>query len=301
MDLKINLKENNMNVEKQFCDLSQFKQRDVELFRSSDQNETAIYFTDVEYNDRKKAKAYFEILRFSLDGGDHQLYVRFPNTDYFVEMIGGGLGSGRGDMKQAAGKNVWEDKDKAPFTIYSHNKNLIFLIGRTDWTTEFNFMEKVASYDKGNKFNRPYPNETFVNFKEIEKALSMKYLKIPESIRKIEYCYKTKDATPKYFVVDYPAYNFKYDNHRFFVIENEIVKEFVIKNFVRYRDGGTTIITITDENGFEHKFFSPTSLPEKILCEKWDDIELIETTEKEKVELAKLLNLNLETDLKDED
>lgn len=290
-----------METKKQFGELSQFTKRDVELFRSSDQNETAIYFTDVEHNDRETAKAYFEILRFGLNGGDHQLYVRFPNTDYFIEMIGGGFGSGRGDMKQADGKNVWEDKHKAPFRIYSHNKNLIFIIGRTDLTPEFNFMKKVASYDKGNPFNHPYPDEIFVNFKEIEKALSMKYLKIPESIRKIEYCYKTKDETPKYFLVDYPAYNFKYDNNRFFVIENETVKEFEIKNFVRYRDGGTTIITVNDENGNEHKFFSPTSLPKKILCEKWDETELIEASEAEKEKLSKLLKLDLETNIKDEE
>lgn len=290
-----------MKIEKQFCDLSQFKQRDVELFRSSDQNETAIYFTEVEYEQRKKAKAFFEILRFGLDGGDHQLYIRFPNTDYFIEMIGGGFGSGRGDMKTATGKNIWEDKHKAPITIYSHNNDLILLIGRMDWTPEFNFMTRVARYDKGNPFNSPYPNETFINFKEIEKALSMKYLKIPESIRKIEYCYKTKEGTPKFFVVDYPACNFKYDNHRFFVIENEVVKEFTIKNFVRYRDGGTTIITVIDENGIEHKFFSPTSLPEKTLCEKWDEIELVEATKEEKSKLTELLNLDIEIDLKDDE
>lgn len=290
-----------MTTEKQFGDLSQFTKRDVELFRSSDLHETAIYFTELEDKQRKTTKAFFEILRFGLDGGDHQIYVRFPNTDHFVEMIGGGFGSGRGDMKVADGKNVWEDKSKAPFRIYSHNKDLLFIIGRTDWMCEFNFMTKVASYNKGNPFNHHYPNETFLNFKEIEKALSMKYLKIPESIRKIEYCYKTKDTTPKYFVVDYPTYNFKYDNHRFFVIENENVKEFTIKNFVRYKDGGTTIITVTDEKEIEHKFFSPTSLPEKTLCEKWDETELIETSETEKKKLTELLNLNVEPNIVDEE
>ena len=285
---------------KQFGDLSEFAKRDVEFFRSSDQNETAIYFTEVEYGNRKTAKAFFEVLRFGLGGGDHQLYVRFPNTDYFVEMIDGGFGSGRGDMLEASGKNVWKDDDNSRITIYSHNNDLILLMGESDFVPEFNFMKRVASYDKGNPFNQPYPNETFVNFKEIEEALSMKYLKIPENVRKIEYCYKTKDANPKYFVVDYPAYNFKYDNHRFFVIENENVKEFVIKSFVRYRDGGTTIITVTDENGTEHKFFSPTSLPEKTLCEKWDETELIEVSETEKQKLTKFLNLDLELNINDE-
>lgn len=36
-------------MEKQFGDLSQFKGRDVELFRSSDLKNTAIYFTRVKH------------------------------------------------------------------------------------------------------------------------------------------------------------------------------------------------------------------------------------------------------------
>jgi hypothetical protein len=51
-------------TEKQFGDLSQFAKRDVELFRSSDQNETAIYFTEVDDKQRKTAKSFFELLRF---------------------------------------------------------------------------------------------------------------------------------------------------------------------------------------------------------------------------------------------
>lgn len=288
-------------MEKQFGDLSQFKGRDVELFRSSDLKNTAIYFTDVEDENRETAQEYFELLRFGLEGGDHQVYIRFPKTDYFVEMIGGGFGSGRRDMKQADGKNVWYDVHKSQFTVYSHGDNLILLIGRMDWTPEFNFMKKAASYDKGNPFNHPYPNETFVNFEQIEKALSMTFLKIPEDVRKIQYCFKTKDENPKYFLVDSPAYNSQYKNHRFFVIENEVVKEFEVKNFTRYRDGGTTIITVIDENGIEHKFFSPTSLPTKTLCEKWDEEELIEVTEEEKQKLATLLELELEPVLSEED
>jgi hypothetical protein len=55
------------------------------------------------------------------------------------------------------------------------------------------------------------------------------------------------------------------------------------------------------ENGIEHKFFSPTSLPEKTLCEKWDETELIATTETEKQKLAELLKLNLEPTITDEE
>lgn len=279
-----------MKKQETFGNLSEFEKRDVELFRSSDLNKTAIYFTEVKYKDREKVSAFFELLRFGLEGGEHQLYIRFPNTDHFIEMIGGGFGSGRGDMLVATGKNVWkDDDDNSRITIYSQNNDLILLMGESDCVPEFNFMKRVASYDKGNPFNRPYPNETFVNYSDIEKALSMKYLKLPENIRNIEYCYKTKDVNPKYFIVDYPAYNFQYNNHRFFIIENYIVIEYKITNFVRYKDGGTTIITVIDEIGNEHKFFSPTSLPEKTLCEKFDEYELVEVLGKEKKEIVKLL------------
>lgn len=286
-------------MEKIFENLSVFKKRDAELFRSSDLNNTAIYFTDVKDKDRKKASAFFELLRFGLEGGDHQLYIRFPNTDHFIEMIGGGMGSGRGSMIESEGKNVWEDAYCMPFKIYSHDSNLVLIM--KGGISEFNFMTKVAHYDKGNPFNHPYPNETFVNFSEIEKALSMKYLKIPESVRKIEYCYKTKDAIPKYYLIDYPAYNFKYENHRFFVIENDLVKQFEIKNFLRFRDGGTTIVNSIDENGIEHKFFSPQTMfpTEKELSTTFDDVELAEATYLEKASLASLLGLELEPTIKD--
>ncbi len=294
-------------MEKQFGELSKFltEKRDVELFRSSDLHNTAIYFTETE--NKRNEKAFFELLRFSLEGGDHQVYIRFPNTDYFVEMLDGGMGSGRGNMMQSEGKDVWKDKDSAPFSVYSHDKNLVLLFGRIDWTPEFNFMTKVAEYDKGNPFNRPYPQETFVNYEEIEKALSLKFLKIPENIRKIGYAFKTLGTVLKYIVVDYPAYNFKYENQRFRVIENgeNQVKEYKIKSFQRYRDGGTTIIIAIDENGNEHKLFSPQQMFDdgKNLVPKYDDTELIEIKqgEFEWDRLVELLKIELEPVEKDDD
>jgi len=286
-----------MKIDKEFGNLSEFAGREVELFRSSDKNETAKYFTTIQSEDRNSAEAYFELLRFGMEGGSHQIYIRFPGTEHFIEMVGGGFGSGRGDMKCAYGQNIWEREHHQPFTIYSHNDNLIFLIGRMDWTPEFNFMRRVARYDKGNPYNHPYPNETFISYQEIEQALTRKYLKIPESVRKVEYCYKTKDEVPKYFLIDYPAYNFNYDNHGFYVIEHllstKIVKEYKIKAFARYRDGGTTFITVVDEAGAEHTFFSPTSLGGKKDVEKWDDIELVEVSKAERNKLIKLLGLNV--------
>ena len=286
-------------MEKQFGELSHFlkNKRDVELFRSSDEHNTAIYFTDVDDDNRENAKAYFELLRFGLEGGDHQVYVRFPNEDYFIEMLDGGMGSSHGNMMTAHGKNVWGEFEKN-FTIHSHDENLILVLD----DIKFSFMKKVASYDKGNPFCHPYPNETFVNYEEIKKALSMNFLKLPDNIRHVGYVFRTEDVS-KYFIVDYPAYNFKYDNQRFRVVENSVVKEYPIKNFVRYRDGGTTIITIIDENGIEHKLFSPQRMFDngKNLKPKFDEIELIEI-DKNKDEWKDIINfLKIELEPKEEE
>ncbi len=277
-------------MEKEFGDLSQFIGRDVELFRSSDLNNTAIYFTEVSDSDRKTASAYFELLRFELFGGSRQIYIRFPHTDYFVEMVDGGVGNAHGDMKESSGRNAWEGEYSSPFTIYSHGDNLLLSLGGH---VKINFMVKVAEYGKGNPYNRPYPDETKLNYPEIETALSMKYLKIPESIRKIQYCFKTKDSDPKYLLVDCPAYNSQHEKHRFFLVENDIIKQYPLKHFIRYRDGGTTIIAVFDDDGKVHNFFSPTPFPEKKLVETWDEQELESVSEQEKMKLIELLKLDL--------
>lgn len=283
-----------MENKNQFGNLSEFKGRDVELYMSVDLHNTAIYFTDVEHDKRDKAEAFFQLLRFGLEGGDHQIYIRFPNTDYFVEMHNGGFGSGRGSMTVASGKNVHGTEYKKSFTIHSHDRFLMLSIGDKDLLPEFNFMTKVASYDKGNPFCHPYPNETSLNISELEKVLELKYLKIPENIRKIQYCFKTTDENPEYFLVDFPLYNLRYSNHRFFAIQNNVSIEYKIKDFQRFRDGGTTIMTVIDDKGIEHKFFTPQRMNKNSLCEKWDETELVPVSDEEQEMLVKLLGLELE-------
>lgn len=110
---------------------------------------------------------------------------------------------------------------------------------------------------------------------------------------------------PVYFVVDYPAYNFQYTNHRFRVIIGDNVEELPIKDFVRYRDGGTTIITVV-RKGKEYKFFSPVSFGGPKNNSVWDATEIDvnmgtafgltltdKITKKEKEKIIKLLNIDL--------
>ena len=275
-------------MNKIFKPLSAFKNRDVELFRSIDPNNTAIYFTDVPSEKRSSAKAYFELLRFGYESGENSLvYIKYPNTNYFIECHDFASGSSRGNMVSNSGQNIWESY-KSELKIHSHDDNLVLLIGK--YVTEFNFMKRVASYNKGNRFSKPYPNESFNNYSEIEKALECKYLELPMNIRTISYSYKLK-GTEKYILVDYPAYKFHYTNQRFFLIEeNNIPKQLDIINFERYRDGGTTYITVIDSEGNSHLMYSPTSFNKGKIA-TYDELELIETTEEEKQMLLVLLNI----------
>ncbi len=277
-------------MEKQFGELSEFKNRDVELYRSIDQNNVAIYFTKVNDNERKTAKAFFEVLIFGVESGhsSNLVYIRFPNKDYFVQMHGGYSG-GRGEMRQCDFKDVLSDSYNKNCEFYRFEQNAMLKMNSFD----FHFLTKIGSYDKGNPYNKPYSNETKINYDEIQKALSLKYQKIPDSIRKIAYCFKTKELIPQYILIDYPAYNISYENHRFYIIKNKVARELKIMEFLRQRDGGTTIITVIDEFGELHKFFSPTKFPEKALVEKYDNMELSEVTDDERNSLIELLKLEI--------
>lgn len=269
-------------AEKQFESLSKFKGRDIELFRSSNLKATAEYFTDLAYKQIGNAEAYFELIRFEISDGDHQIYVRYPNTDYFVEMYDGGWGSGIGNMLISNGENIWEDDYKKPFQIYSLDNDLLLTLGRS--IVSFNFMKRISFHSKWNKFDILY---TTKNYEEIERVLSMNYLKIPDSIRSLEYCYKIEDKVPTYFITDFPKYNFKYDNHRFFIIKDKNIEQLKIKLFERYRDGGTTIIKVIDSKEKEHIFYTPSLFNLTKLNTTWDDNNIIECSTKEKAKLFK--------------
>jgi hypothetical protein len=276
---------------KEFAKLSDFKFRDVELYRSRDLKDTAIYHTNLKDEERGVVEAFYEVLVFDYDYGLNEIYVRYPNTDYFVETKSKGGGS-CGKAKTCEAKNPWVEDFQSTLKIISHDPDMLLSMG--EYFHRFNFLTKIASYDKGNPFCSPYPNETFENYNEIEKALSLDYLKLPSDVRSISYCFKTKDETPKYFFIDYPKYSFSYDNHRFLTIENDEVTEYKITKFNRYRDGGTSEISITDDNGVEHEFFSPTSLGGKTKKDTFDGEEIFEVTPEEKEHLINLLGIIVE-------
>lgn len=279
-------------MKKLFGSFNEFPSRDVELYRSSDYHNTAIYFTDVEYENRKAASAFFELLKFDFLGGPHQIYIRFPNQDFFTEIFKGGFGSGRGDMTIAHGKNIWSDKYSKKITIHQHPPNLLLSFGQH--VPEFNFMKRVA-----------YSNSTdkhLSNYEELKNILTLPYLKLPDNVRKVEYFYQFKRNENKYIIVDYPAFNFQYNNHRLFLIDNLNIQEYTIKSFTRYRDGGTTFIKAQNNVGEMFQLFCPTKLGDNIKKPTWNTTEELQevVSQKTRSELLSLLKI-IEEEIEEEE
>jgi hypothetical protein len=277
-----------MEKEQIFGKLSEFEGRSVTLFRSSDQHNTSVYFTNDE--NKRTSKSFFEILHFQYDFRYNELFIRFPNTDHFIELRGGSSSS-RGNMNNGIAENVWEDH-KRLISIFEHDGDMFIRFGEYG---DFNFLKIVGRYcntDDIFKYNES-SYDSNLNLNEIENALKKDYLKLPMNVREISYMSKTTDFIPTYYIVDYPKYNFSY-NQRLRKIENNVIKEYNIDSFQRYKDGGTTRIKFSDENNIEHVLFYPTRLGKKEDVDLIDDKQLVAVTDDEKVKICELLEILLE-------
>ena len=302
-------------------ELKEFEGLSVSLYRSSDKKNTELHFTD-RRGEELTGNSFFELLyfKYNYEKLKHLVYLKYPDDDFFVELYRGGSSS-QGSMECVSVKNIWDahykrDSDyKSDIKIKIVDSNLFLSIGKGTYESAFNFMTLVGRFSE--KENRYYKDDSVLpltfNVFEINQALSKKYLKIPDSIRKIQYLMKlqlpsytlkSEDSNDlelnkkqvTYFVVDYPAYNFSYTNHTFRIVRGKSVEECKVKEFERYLDGGTTIITVIDSKGKEHKFFSPTHLcdPKDRPNSTWDEQILVENVSKEEREkIVSLLDIDL--------
>ena len=222
---------------------------DVKLYRSSNKKDTAVYFTENE----QVGSAYFELL--ILEDPLQHLFLRYPNTNHFIRLSWSHSSSSRGKMKHCKSAiNIWADEYKASISFYEHEPDLLLLIGEV--LPEFNFMELVDAHI----------------------SLKLPFIRLPNSVRRIEYIRKDA-ATNTFYIVDLPAFNFNYSNFRVrsFNDKNGEV-EFALKNVSRMRDGGTTAIEVIDAVGNPHTLFCPQrSLPTATHKDcTWDETKLEE-------------------------
>jgi len=254
----------------------------VEIFRSIDKKITGQYF-----GDNREEDAEFELVIFGYKYGANQIYIRYPNSDFFVEMISGGMSS-RGNMENFSCRNIHKEKlfpfvyegvlKAETFKIMKHENHCVLTLG----LSEFNFLERVANidkYEKNNNFGLEYINE----------MLKRNFVPIPKE-RTIAYSFKTNDN--QFIIIDQDAHNFDYESMRCFYGDfKNGIKLGEIKNFVRYRDGGTTLFDFY-LNDVKHEFYSPSGFDENSVA-TWNKIEITEVDESTLDLIVDQLNIEL--------
>lgn len=270
----------------EFEKMSKHAHRSIEYFISADPINTAIYF-----GDNKEMPIQFEMIRFGYEFGSNEIFIKYPTDQFFTEVIGG-INNSRGSMGSGNVKNPWAPSYRSEIELHIHDTNAFISFHKGS----FNFLKLEArrqSEKKGYEFREsPFP----LNFgsDHIRKILDMKYLKLPMDVRTIAYAYKVVTENV-YIIVDNPTYGFSYEAHDFYVIDNGKIEKMIVKNFTRYKDGGTTHIKVEDSTGNEHLLFSPTKFGGDKKIHLWDNKPIEEIPENELEVLIKILGLEVET------
>ncbi len=109
----------------------------VEYYRSVDALETVSYFggdtrpSPIKYEvGVERLIGGFEVLIFDYQSSKN-IFIKYPTLDHFIELYGGGIGSGRGDMKTGHASNIWE-KEPWNYNIQfmRHGQNMFLMLGK---------------------------------------------------------------------------------------------------------------------------------------------------------------------------
>lgn len=262
--------------------LNLFKDRPVQVFRSNTE------ITTKYFGNREKDPCFFELLVFEFSfSGESEIFLKLPYFDFYIELTSNGS-SARGCLtKSSLGNPIgdsingfyYEGKlQPEKFQLYLTDSQAMIDFGVSD----FIFLSKVADNTRYNEK---------MGYDIISEVLTKEYAKIPD-FRKIAYALKNDGGD--IVIVDQSAHKFTYNGMRCWYKENG--KEFArveIKDFGRYRDGGTTLFKF-EYNGVEHDFFYPSKLGQYNLKPTLDENKLNEISEFEKYSICNELNINLE-------
>jgi hypothetical protein len=215
--------------------MSQFNDRVILLYRSFDQDLVKTYHGDRKY------PGFYEILMMDYAWGEPQYLIKFPYTDFFVELSGSGS-SINGVHEHISCSNPIGDI----IDPYFYQEKL-----QPEKIEIYRFGERIMI--KTNSFRHDFLDQI-----EDANISDQEYVKIPE-LREISYAFYSPQYQ-KYLIVDHSEFNFQYNTMRLFFGDLTTgMKTPKIENFVRYRDGGTTLFEF-DYEGERYKFHSPTKL-----------------------------------------
>lgn len=259
----------------------------VEIYRSIDKRNTGIYF-----GPDKLLEAEFEVVIFGYKYNKQSVYIRYPETDFYVEMIGGG-GSSRGSMEKCHFRNILKEKIQ-PFlykgvlkaeteSIYKHDNYAVYNLG----SLEFNFLKRIANFNSYSYGDASYGNEYIVEM------LNRKFIPVP-SERVIAYSFLTENDN--IIIVDQDAHNFTYETMRCFYgkIEGAFI-EVKMNDFQRYRDGGTTLFDFMLYDKKYSFYCPPGSKP--LNKPTLNDVEMVPLSKELLNDSIKFLNINLASEV----
>lgn len=276
--------------EKKLKTLSDLKYKSVELYRSVDPKHTRKAFNDISEG-MITEKDYIYLLIFDFKVYRNRThYIKYPNTEHFVELTGG-TGSSGGGMGSGHLQDVWNPALNVNITFKKQDTSLLLEFGRI--MPDFNFLELIGrSTESEWKFkDSSFPPN--IGKKNLAKALKQKYIILPEDIRYICHMNKTKGDDPTFIVVDRSEFNYWDSPVNFRTITNNVVKSWEVVNHQVYRDGGTTYYYVKDDNGVEKTFFSPAFFRSGNSKKEatWDDKEIVNISKEEKANLVDFLKI----------
>lgn len=248
--------------------MSSLGDKGVKIYRSNPEI-TRKYFGNRDYD-----PCVFELVVLNYKYGEPEIFLQLPYADCYIELVKHGEGS-RGMMSRASLGNpigdlingFYFDGKLSPekFTLYTTDENAMIDLGVSD----FIFLEKVAE-----RIN-PLHGRSLDNVEGsgiiLDEMTAKYYAKIPDLRRVAYHCISQNDDE---IIVDQSAHNFTYEGMRAWYRKGyqNTFTEVKIENFVRYRDGGTTLFNF--EYHGNHESFYPSRLGESDRKAMLDEIIL---------------------------
>lgn len=215
--------------------MDEFKGRGIEVYRSTVYSRTSTYFGDQEKN-----TCYHEFVVFEYEYNRPEYFIRFPYYEFFIELASSGK-SAHGTMEHFHALNPIGDfinpyhytgkLQNQHIEVFRHDTDAMIRIGDFG---DFDFLQRMGFQPV--KYS--YRNERAYGEDVMLDVFSREYVKIPD-FRDISYSAVAEDGN--YFIADHSSYNFTYEGMRCWFGPLSNLKPATIENFVRYRDGGTTL------------------------------------------------------------
>lgn len=257
------------------------KGRSISVYRSLDQESTAIHFED----------SFFELVVFKYQYGMKGMYLRYPGSDVYVELFEGGSNSSwiRGnEMSSTSNRDVlqetlhpykYEDKlQPKKLDVFIHEGLALIKFNLRD----FNFMSRILKHADGDQLDEQ-------DKLKLDEVLSRKFVPLPDT-RNIEYAFNLPGGCM--IVVDSSVYNYEYDTMRcHYITPEDGISEVKIDKFARYRDGGTTTFEF-EHNGNTYEFYKPTPFRSE-LKSTLNNVEMSVISEDVLPSIAKMLEIDL--------